>query len=195
MMQTSFIGSDGKKKSDYGRGGNDENFTPPEAVRPILQFVPKGKTVWCPFDTDKSEYVKLISTTNKVVYGHKDTGQDFYTYEPNQWDLCISNPPFSNKSQTFERLLSFNKPFCILMTFAWLRDSAVFNLAMKHGWNIQIVFFNDRVRYIDPITMVQKEKPSFSSVYLCKDFLPNGTVTIDLNKYKDYTVQQGSFFL
>jgi hypothetical protein len=192
VKQASFLETK-QKKSDYGRGGNDENYTPAEAVRPILQFIPKSKIVWCPFDTIQSEFVKLISKTNKVIFGHISTGQDFYKHEPTEWDLCVSNPPFTGKAEIFERLLKFNKPFCILMTFAWLRDSACFNLALKYKWGIQIIFFNERIRFIDPITLTQREKPSFSSIYLCKDFLPSGTVTIDLNKYKEKHIKQRSF--
>lgn len=192
INQASFLETK-QTKSDYGRGGNDENYTPAEAVRPILEFIKKGSIVWCPFDTIQSEYVKLISKTNEVVFGHIDTGQDFYTYEPSRWDVCISNPPFTDKRLIFERLLKFDKPFCLLMTFAWLRDPQVFNLALKYNWNLQIGFFNERIRFIDPITLIQKEKPSFASVYLCRDFLPMGNVIFDLSKYKEEYIKQSNF--
>jgi hypothetical protein len=183
-----------EKKSAYGRGGNDENHTPPEAVRPILQFIPKDKIVWCPFDTEQSEYVKQISETNEVVFSHIETGKNFYDYEPKEWDICISNPPFSNKNKIFERLLRFGKPFCMLMTFAILRDKPIHKKSLKYGWDYEIIWFNERVRYIEPLTGIQKEKPTFISIYLCRDFLPKQNITLDLSKYKETYLKQMRLF-
>ena len=39
---------------------NDELYTPRILVEPIIQFIPKGKTVWCPFDTENSEFVLVL---------------------------------------------------------------------------------------------------------------------------------------
>ena len=102
---------------------NDECYTPEYGVLPILQYIPENAVVWCPFDTADSNFVKLISITNKVIFSHIDNNQDFYQYEPEEhWDIIISNSPFSNKKQIFESALYFNKSFALLMTVAWLND-------------------------------------------------------------------------
>ena len=44
----------------YSAGANDECYTPAYGVRPILKYIPKDWVVWCPFDTEESEYVRLI---------------------------------------------------------------------------------------------------------------------------------------
>jgi hypothetical protein len=64
---------------------NDECYTPEYAVKPILKYIPKDKIVWCPFDKKESEFVKLISKQNKVIYSHIENGQDFFSYEPEEW--------------------------------------------------------------------------------------------------------------
>lgn len=94
----------------YGAGSNDECYTPAYGVRPILKYIPKDVKVWCPFDKEDSEFVQQISEQNEVVYSHLDTGQDFYEYEPDSWDVMISNPPFTNKRGIFERALSLKNP-------------------------------------------------------------------------------------
>ena len=33
---------------------NDEWYTPPHIVKLIMPYIPKGATVWCPFDTEES---------------------------------------------------------------------------------------------------------------------------------------------
>ena len=42
---------------------SDEYYTPREAVLPIIKFIDRGNkpqyTVWCPFDTENSNFVKI----------------------------------------------------------------------------------------------------------------------------------------
>ena len=65
------------------RKSSDEQFTPAFAVAPIVKYVPKDKIVWCPFDTENSEYVLALKTAGiRVVHSHICTGQDFFEYEP-----------------------------------------------------------------------------------------------------------------
>ncbi len=54
----------------YSKGKNDECYTPGYGVKPILKYIPEGAVVWCPFDTEESEFVKQISKTNKVIASH-----------------------------------------------------------------------------------------------------------------------------
>jgi len=50
----------------YTAGKNDECYTPKYGVLPILEFIPKGAVVWCPFDTADSEFVKQIGKKIKL---------------------------------------------------------------------------------------------------------------------------------
>lgn len=152
----------------YSKGKNDECYTPNYAVLPILEYIPKDAIVWCPFDKEDSEFVKEISKTNKVVYSHIDTSQDFFEYEPDKWDIIISNPPFTNKRKFFERALSFNKPFALIMSNTWLNDSAPMQLFKDK--DLQLLMFDKRIKYND------LNKITFSSSYFCWNFLPKQIV-------------------
>ena len=75
----------------YGRP-NDEYYTPRYAVLPILRYVPHDKVVWCPFDTEQSEYVQALRAHGiPCVHSHICRGQDFYAYEPPQPNTCLNN--------------------------------------------------------------------------------------------------------
>ena len=39
---------------------SDEQYTPAYAVAPIIKYIPGNKIVWCPFDTEHSEYVLAL---------------------------------------------------------------------------------------------------------------------------------------
>lgn len=38
----------------------DEVYTPFYAVEPILEFLPKDKIIWCPFDEGWSAFVQML---------------------------------------------------------------------------------------------------------------------------------------
>jgi len=156
------------KKILYSKGNNDECYTPTYGVAPILKYIPKDCIVWCPFDTEQSEFVKQIRKQNKVVFSHIATGQDFFTYEPKHWDVIVSNPPFTNKRKYFERALSFNKPFALIMTNTWLNDAAPKQLFKDK--ELQLLLFDKRMKFLN--NGVVANKITFSSSYYCWSFLP-----------------------
>jgi|TARA_B100002019_G_scaffold265187_1_gene254549 hypothetical protein len=163
----------------YSSGNNDECYTPDYGVKPILEYIPEGATVWCPFDKEESEFVKQISVTNPVTHSHLDNGQDFFQYQPDHWDIMISNPPFSNKKKFFQRALCFNKPFALIMTNTWLNDSAPKQLFKDK--DLQLLMFTERMEFINPNGQVNN-KITFSSSYYCWNFLPKQIIMKELNK-------------
>ena len=162
----------------YSKGNNDECYTPHYAVKPILKYIPKDAIVWCPFDKQESEFVKQISQQNEVVYSHIDTNQDFFTYEPDDWDVMISNPPFTNKRKYFERALSFNKPFALIMTNTWLNDSAPKKIFKDK--DLQLLMFDKRMKFVSPDGR-NNDKITFSSSYYCWNLLPKQIIMEDLD--------------
>ena len=171
----------------YSSGNNDECYTPDYAVKPILKYIPEGSIVWCPFDTEESEFVKQISKQNDVEYSHISTGHDFFDYEPDEWDMIVSNPPFSNKRKFFDRALRFNKPFALIMANTWLNDSAPKQLFMEHKKDLQLLMFDKRMEFNQENGKVN-DKITFSSSYFCWNFFPQQIVLKELVKPKKQTV-------
>lgn len=165
------------KKLMYSTGNNDECYTPAYGVSPILEFIPEGVTVWCPFDTAESEFVKQIKPQNEVVHSHISEGKDFFTYEPEHWDVIVSNPPFTNKRKYFERALAFGKPFALIMTNTWLNDSAPKQLFKDK--DLQLLMFDKRMKFHSPDGR-PNGKITFSSSYYCWSFLPKQIIMRDL---------------
>ena len=162
----------------FSGGNNDECYTPDYGVKPILKYIPEGAIVWCPFDTEESEFVKQISKQNKVEYSHISTGHDFFDYEPDEWDIIISNPPFTNKRKYFERALSFNKQFALIMTNTWLNDSAPKQLFKDK--DLQLLMFDKRMKFISPDGR-DNDKITFSSSYYCYNILPKQIIMEELD--------------
>lgn len=166
-------------KQIISSGKNDECYTYRYAVEPLLQFLDpfKDKIIWCPFDDENSEFVKVFTENGfKVVFSHIKYGQNFYNYEPQKWDIIISNPPFTGKKHIFERALSFNKPFALLMTLDWLNDSAPKKLFKDK--DLQLLMFEKRMEFK---RMSKIRAITFSTAYYCWNFLPKQIIISDFD--------------
>ena len=154
----------------------DELYTPPILVEPIIKHLEyyqainnKNIVVLCPFDKKNSEFVIAISKMEKIIvkYGHIDTGQDFFTYDYGNYDICISNPPFSLKKKIFEKLLTEKKSFALIGNLMMLNYEIIGRLFS--GYNMQILSFDRR-------TSFDGKPSSFMSGYFCHNFLKNDLI-------------------
>lgn len=163
---------------------SDEVYTPACAVKPIIKYLEMfdtNATVWCPFDLSSSHYVKEIEKAGfKVIHTHIDEGQNFFTYEPEEeYDVIISNPPFSCKDAILARLDELGKPFAILLPLPALQGQERF----KYLKDIQYLGFDKRINYYKDLNMTQtQDGVSFASGYFCKKFLPKDLILEELER-------------
>ena len=163
---------------------SDEVYTPTYAVKPLVKYIklfnPKA-VIWCPFDMPNSEYVKVFKKEGfKVIHSHIDENKNFFFYEPEEdYDVIISNPPFSQKDDILKRLYELNKPYAMLLPIPSLQGQGRFPY-MKDG--LQFLGFDKRINYYmnQDLTQVQKGV-SFGSCYLCKKFLPKDLILEEIN--------------
>lgn len=169
----------------YSKGGNDECLTPQYAIEPLLKYIPKNWTIWCPFDKEDSNFVTTFKNNNySVINSHIEDGQDFYTYTPNQhFDRIISNGPFTNKKHIFQRALEIGKPFLLLAPCTWFNDSALSSL-FKDGKDMQILFFDKRIKFKNKGSI--QNKITFASCFIGAGILPRQIVFEKLNIKNKY---------
>lgn len=160
---------------------SDECMTPFYAVEPLLEFLPKNKTIWCPFDEEWSAFVQTFRKNgNKVICSHIFDNKDFFEYEPKEYDLIISNPPFSKKDKIIKRLYELNKPFAILLPIQSLQSNSRYEY-WKQG--VELLCFNDRIGYHTNGNFEHTaEGNHFASAYFCRNFLPEKLMFRKLNK-------------
>ena len=160
---------------------SDEVYTPTYAVRPLLKFMDAyyhpmhPDVVWCPFDDDNSEYVKIFRAEGwKVIATHIKDGKDFFTYEPDEYyKFIISNPPFSKKDQVLKRLYELNKPYAMLMPIPALQGQRRF----PYIKDCQALIFDKRINFYKDAERKEIQKGiSFGTFYLCRNFLPQDLI-------------------
>ena len=157
---------------------SDETFTPRLAVLPLIKYLDKDKIIWCPFDTEDSEFVKVFKENGfKVVYSHIDDGKNFFSYEPEEYDIIISNPPFSIKDDILKRLYELGKPFMMLLPLPTLQGQKRF----KYLKDTQALIFDKRINYYRDKEKKEVQKGvAFASIYICKDILPKDLIFEEL---------------
>ena len=150
---------------------SDEVYTPDYAVKPIVKYIKENSIIWCPFDEEDSEYVKILRAEGfEVIATHISNGEDFFTYEPTEnYDVIISNPPFSIKDDILKRLDELNKPYAMLLPLPTLQGQKRFNYLK----DTQALIFDKRINYFKNKETKEIQKGvAFASIYICKNFLP-----------------------
>ena len=161
---------------------SDEVFTPEYAVQPLIKYIKMfnpNAVIWCPFDMEYSKYVKVFEQAGfKVIYSHIQLGEDFFFYEPSEYDIIISNPPFSLKDEIIKRLYYLNKPYAILLPLPSLQGQSRFPFIK----DCEALIFDKRINYYKDKDKTEVQKGvSFASFYLCRNFLPEKLIFEKLN--------------
>lgn len=162
---------------------SNENYTPYYCVEPIIKYIDKSKIVWCPFDEEWSAYYQLFKENGyNVIRSHISEGKDFFKYEPENYDVIVSNPPFNVKDKILKRLDELKKPFAVLLPLNALQGEKRYKYCFKNG--IQLLAFDARVGFHSVNNMDKpKEGNSFASAYFCRDILPKDLIVEQLKKY------------
>lgn len=164
--------------------GNDEFYTPEYAIFPILKYLKSNSIILCPFDTEESNFVKILKKEwHTVIAKHIKYWHDFFKQEiAENIDYIISNPPYSCKWEVFEKLFQIWKPFAMLVWIVWLFESQKRFKTFKEN-TFEIMYFNRRISYFkDFYEKKPSMNPPFSSVYLCCWILPQQIIFEELNK-------------
>lgn len=163
----------------------DEMYTPKYAVQPLLKYLDKNKVIWCPFDTEDSQFVKVFNDNGyKVIYSHIWEDKDFFKYQPDNYDIIISNPPFSLKDQVIARLYELGKPFMILLPLNSLQGQKRYEYFSKSGGGIQLLSFDKRINYTNQSGKTLTASP-FASAYFCRNILPKDLILEKLKNKED----------
>ena len=163
--------------------GRDNFQTPLYATELILPFIPNGvRTIWecCAGENEKMARAvfgylsyKLGDTADVIATDISTNPKyDCLAWMPNVFDCVITNPPYSIKNKVYKRLMSFNKPFALLIPGDW---SAWLVKAItprdEGGDGCRIVLPDRRINYITPSGKSGKKSSSqFHSIWLTRYF-------------------------
>lgn len=154
---------------------HDDYMTPKSAWENIKEFIPKDKTIWEAFYGDGTSGQHLKELGFKVI--HEPI--DFFTNNPEDAELIVTNPPFSLVTKILPRLVNdIKKPFIMIMPAPKLTTQYFRKLFSDNPDKIQIIIPRKRIHFTK---LVDGKKPegwkdscNFDCFYYCwKMDLPN----------------------
>ena len=119
---------------------HDDYMTPKYAWENIKHLIPADKIIWEAFYGDGKSGQYLTELGFNVI--HEPI--DFFNEEPDNWDIIVSNPPFSKSKEVMKRLKELDKPFIIIMPSSKINTS-YFREYKDNG--LQIIIPRQRIHF------------------------------------------------
>ena len=142
---------------------NDELYTPDEAIVPILKYLDKEKIYWECTDFGESNITKVLRENGfKAIHTSKNE-IDFLKDKPSfEFDVIITNPPYSLKNEFLKRCYEYNKPFALLLPLTALEGKERGKLYREKG--IEVIVLDKRINF-----MKEKKNVWFNTSWFCHD--------------------------
>lgn len=151
----------------------DEIYTPDYAIKPLLKYIPKKITIWECCDFGESQITKLLKEhgCSVISTGKKE---NFFEYNPKEdFDMIITNPPYSLKDEFIKKCYEWNKPFCLLLPITSLEGKTRGEMFREKG--IEVLVFDGRVQFMENMIQDYNKKKSgnwFNTSWFCYKVLP-----------------------
>lgn len=137
--------------NEYVPQGFDACQTPAYALDPLLPYALRFGQIWEPAAGEGLLVDALYDagfSQSAVISSDLLTGQNFFDYEPPDWDCLITNPPYSLKYRWLERCYEMGKPFALLLPVETLGAKSAQVLFRPYG--IEVLFLDRRVNFKMP---------------------------------------------
>lgn len=146
----------------------DEIYTPEYAIKPLLNYLPKNITIWECTDYGSSNITRVLIGGGYTVVSTKKEEFDFLKDTPNfDFDMIITNPPYSLKDEFIKKCYEYKKPFCLLLPITSLEGKARGEMFRKNG--LEVLVFDGRVQFMENMNKEYKSKSGnwFNTSWFC----------------------------
>lgn len=145
----------------------DHVATPRWVVENIYELIDikSFNSIWFPFNNYDSHfklYADELKLKYKATHIFDDLGNDFFETEPPEnCDLLISNPPFSQQNEIIKRSFELIdsgkiKSFCLLLPLATLETPSRAEMYEKYVDKLSILVFKKRIKFLGCATGFNK---------------------------------------
>lgn len=155
---------------------NDELYTPMYAIEPLIKYLPEQVTIWECTDYGESNITKVLREHGyKVITTHKNNF-NFLTDTPDfDFDIIITNPPYSLKDEFLKKCYEYGKPFALLLPITALEGVERGKMFREHG--IELLVLDKRCDFLD-----NKKSNWFNTSRFCYNVLPKQLIFEELKK-------------
>lgn len=138
----------GAMKRNGKSAKSDVCQTPPIGLKPIIPYLNPGLTIWEPAMGEGLVVDELRANGFTVVGGDILTGQNFFTYEPEEWGCLVTNPPFTLKFKWLARCYQLGKPFGLLLPVETMGCKTAQLLFKQYG--VEVIWLDARINFKMP---------------------------------------------
>jgi hypothetical protein len=157
------------------RGSFDELYTPSYAIEPLLEYIPKGIKIWECTDYGSSNITKVLKDNGYEVISTHKKDFDFLIDKPDfDFDMIITNPPYSLKDSFIEKCYEYGKPFSLLLPLTSLEGIKRGRMFNENG--IQLMVLDKRCDFNG------KGSCWFNTSWFCYKTLPKQLIFTELKK-------------
>lgn len=157
---------------------NDELYTPDYAIKPLLKYLPKNKIIWECTDFGSSNITKVLKENGFNVISTHKKDFDFLKDTPDfEFDIIITNPPYSLKDEFLRKCYEYKKPFCLLLPITSLEGIERGKMFRKN--NIELLVLDRRCNFIYNNS---KKSNWFNTSWFCWKILPKQLIFEELIK-------------
>jgi len=146
-----------------GRNHSDELYTPKEAFEVLAPYLPKAVILEGALGTGRLKAIMEQA-------GFEVRGTDNYQAYEGEYDVMVTNPPFSKKDMFLAEAYKRGKPFAMLLPITALEGIKRQKLYQKYG--IQILLPKRRTDFNG------KKSPWFYVAWFCWKLLPQQMIFI-----------------
>ena len=159
-------------------GAYDELYTPEYAIKPLIKYLPKNIKIWECTDFGSSNITKVLKENGyQVITTHKDNFEFLIDKPDFNFDMIITNPPYSLKDEFIKKCYEYNKPFALLLPLTSLEGINRGKMYRENG--IELLVFDRRCNFIYDNA---KKSNWFNTSWFCWNVLPKQLVFEKLNK-------------
>lgn len=161
-----------KPKVNRKEGPSDRCQTPPYALDPLYPFLNKEQKIWEPACGELHLYDAFASREYRVIGTDLSDGPeyDFFEYQPQQWDIQVTNPPYSIKFKWLKRSYELGKPFALLVPVEMIGAKSAQVLMEQYGFEIMLL--RERVDFKMPDKGWTGAGAQFPVMWFCWNLLP-----------------------
>jgi len=119
---------------------HDEIWTPRSALTPLLPYLNRSDVLW-EVAPGAGQLVNMLQVEGYDVVAQD---RDFFEWEPDTWDVIVSNPPYSKAVKFVERANNLNKPWAFLLPINRLGAA---NFRKAAGQELELIFPPKRIDF------------------------------------------------
>ena len=165
-----------KAMVDYiKRGTYDELYTPKYAIEPLLKYLPQNAIIWECTDFGESNITKALKEKGyNVISTNKEQINFLEDKATFNFDIIITNPPYSLKDSFLSKCYEYNKPFAMLLPLTTLEGIQRGKMFREKG--IELLVLDKRIDFNG------KGKVWYNTSWFCWQLLPKELNFEKLNK-------------